>query len=150
MENKKEGNVNTGVSNQYIIKIAVGVVFIIFGAYLLFNAMNKSNKSYVDYSYKYETKNATFVKATKSGNRYEAHYEYEYDDVTYNAIYQKTFDNEGEIPNTQIIQVNRDNPEDYVFGATENKESNYNIFLIPGIVMLFGLLSIVLTVFRII
>ena len=143
---------NSGVTfdSQMIIKIVIGTLFIAVGIFLIVkNTTNNAYKS-ANVSYKYEQANAKLVKVTKNGDYYDAYYEYTYNDKTYKALYDKKIKNEGDAEKEAVIQVNRENPEDYVFGEKEEPKTNYSAMLIPGILVFFGLASIFLSIKRII
>ena len=143
---------NKGVSfdSQMIIKIVVGLAFIVAGVFLLVKNVTSKAYSTVDYSYKYDQATARLYKTVKNGDSYDAYYEYTYNDRSYKAISNKQFKNEGDAEKDVIIQVNRDNPEDYVFGEREEPKTNYSVIIIPGILVFFGLASIALSLKRII
>lgn len=138
---------NNGVTfnGQMIIKIVIGIVFIAVGLILMFKN-NATNNKTVNLSYKYEQANARLIKTVKNGDSYEAYYEYTYNDKTYKALYDKQLKNEGDAEKDTIIQVNRENPEDYVFGEKEEPKTNYSAMVVPGILILFGLASIFLSI----
>jgi hypothetical protein len=143
-----KNNSGETVSSLMIVKVVIGIVFIILGGYLM---LNKSIlKTTPNLSYKYDETTAKLVKTSKNGDSYDGHYEYTFNERIYKAISNKSYSSEGDVPKEQTIQVNRENPEDYVFGIKEEPKVDKTVYIIPGILIVFGLASIVLSLKRII